>query len=100
LDVGANFKGVIKMERCCVPQTDRMEDLIPIAVVIGVGCKPCTKFYINKALEKGCLKDDLKKVISIAESLEKSECLRKAVGEEQVDRMKEPLKIAKELLEG
>lgn len=87
------------MDGCCVSKTDRIEALIPIAVVIGVGCKPCTNFYINKALENGCSKDDLEKVISIAESLQKSECLRKAVGEEQADRMKEPLKIAKEILE-
>ncbi|MEW6609119.1 MAG: carboxymuconolactone decarboxylase family protein [bacterium] len=83
------------MSGCCAPD----ENLISLAVVIGVGCKPCTKFYIDKALKEGCSKEDLKRVISIAESLQWSECLRKAVSDEQADRMKEPLKIAKELLE-
>lgn len=89
----------MKMDRCCVPEADRIGDFIPIAVVIGLGCKPCAKFYIDKALEKGYSKDDLKKVISIVESLAASECLRKAVGEEKVDGMKEPLAIAKEMIE-
>lgn len=87
------------MNKCCVSETDKMGYLIPIGIVIGVGCKPCTSFWTNKALENGCSKDDLKKVLSIAESLEKSECLRKAVGEGPVDRMKEPIEIAKKLLE-
>ncbi len=79
--------------------TDKMEYLISVGVVIGVGCKPCTTLWVNKALENGCSKDDLEKVISIAESLQKAEGLRKAVGDEQADRMKEPIVIAREILE-
>jgi alkylhydroperoxidase/carboxymuconolactone decarboxylase family protein YurZ len=87
------------MDRCCIPETNRIEDLIPIGVVIGLGCKPCTKFYVDKALEKGCAKEDLRKIVSIVESLTGSECLRKAVGDERVDRMKESLIAVKEILE-
>ena len=83
-----------------LPEGDKMEYLISVGVVIGVGCKPCTTLWVNKALENGCSKEDLKKVLSIAESLRKAEGLRNAVGEEQADRMNEPLKIAKEILEG
>jgi methylaspartate ammonia-lyase len=67
--------------------------------VIGLGCKPCTKFYVDKALEKGCSKDDLRKIASLVESLTSSGCLRKAVGDERVDRMKESLIAVKEILE-
>jgi alkylhydroperoxidase/carboxymuconolactone decarboxylase family protein YurZ len=87
------------MDRCCIPETDRIESLIPIGVVIGLGCKPCTKFYIDKALEKGCSKDDLKKIASIVESLTSSECLRKAVGEQRVESAGEALSAVKEVLE-
>ncbi len=85
------------MSGCCV-ETDRIENLISLGVVIGAGCKPCTNFWVNKTRENGCSEEDITKVISIVESLEKAETLRKSVGEEQVDKMKAACEIARETL--
>jgi alkylhydroperoxidase/carboxymuconolactone decarboxylase family protein YurZ len=73
-----------------------LKHLIQIGIVIGAGCIPCTKLLVEKAIESGCSKEDINEVISIASSILNSECFRKGVGQEVIDRMKKSLGVSKQ----
>ncbi len=69
----------------------RMEDLVPIAVVIAAGCEPCAERMVRRALDNGTSPRDVRKVLGIVSALGRQDCFAKAVGQEAVARMVRPL---------
>lgn len=79
-------------------ETTRLEDLVPIAVVIAAGCEPCAERMVARALAAGASRGDVRKIIGIAWHMAGEACLADAVGPDVLERMKKPVKRAREAL--
>jgi hypothetical protein len=76
----------------------KLEDLIPIAVVIAAGCEPCSQRMVERALAQGSSRKHIQKVVGIVASMQKLECLADAVGPDVLARMEKPLAMARRTL--
>jgi AhpD family alkylhydroperoxidase len=72
----------------------KLQDLIPIAVVIAAGCQSCAEKMVNRALEMGSSREHIQKTIQIVAHLQKLDCLVEAIGPEGIARMEKPLAAA------
>ena len=77
----------------------RLEDLIPIAVVIAAGCESCAVKMVTQALAQGSSWRHIQKTLGIVDHMQKLDCLAEAVGEEVVARMEKPLAAGKKTLQ-
>ena len=69
----------------------RLQDLIPIAMVIAGGCETCAENMVARALNEGASWQDIDKTLRIVAGMQKLDCFVKAVGPEIVARMDKPL---------
>jgi len=69
----------------------RLQDLIPIAMVIVGGCEPCAESMVNRALRQGSSWQDVDKTLRIVAGTQALDCFAKAVGPEVIARMEKPL---------
>jgi AhpD family alkylhydroperoxidase len=69
----------------------RLEDLIPIAVVIAAGCESCTDSMVKRALRNGAARSEIERTLKIVTHLRRADCFKRAVGEELTARMDVPL---------
>jgi hypothetical protein len=69
----------------------RLQDLIPIAMVIVGGCEPCAEKMVTRALAEGSSWQDVDKTLRIVANMQRLDCFAKAVGAEVVARMDKPL---------
>ena len=69
----------------------RLQDLIPIAIVIVGGCEPCAEKVVRRALEQGSSWQDIDKTLRIIADMQRRDCFAKAVGSDVVARMEKPL---------
>lgn len=69
----------------------RLQDLIPIVMVIVGGCEPCAEKMVARALEQGSSWQDIDKTLRITADMQKRDCFAKAVGTEVIARMEKPL---------
>ena len=76
----------------------RLQDLIPIAVVIAGGCESCAERMVERALHEGCSREDIDKTLRILSGMQKLDCLIKAIGPEFVARMDKPIAAAQRTL--
>jgi hypothetical protein len=84
------------------PQADRgakLEDLIPVAVVIAAGCEPCAERMVGRALEQGSSARQVRKTLALIEGMCRLACLAEAVGAEGVERMEGPLEAGRRALQ-
>lgn len=79
-------------------QKPKLEDLIPIAVVIAAGCESCAEKMVAKAVQQGSSWRNIQKTLGVVAHLQKLDCLAQAVGEEVVARMEKPLAAGRETL--
>jgi alkylhydroperoxidase/carboxymuconolactone decarboxylase family protein YurZ len=77
----------------------RLQDLIPIAMVIVGGCEPCAESMVNRALRQGSSWQDIDKTLRIVASTQALDCFAKAVGPEVIARMEKPLVAGRRALE-
>lgn len=77
----------------------RLEDLIPIAVVITAGCESCAERMVWRALEQGSSPSHIQKALGVVAHLQKLDCLAQAVGTEVVARMERPLAAGRKTLQ-
>ncbi len=77
----------------------RLQDLIPIVMVIVGGCEPCAEKTITRALHEGSSWEDIDKTLRIVANLQKADCFAKAVGPEVVARMEKPLAAGRRTLQ-
>jgi hypothetical protein len=78
--------------------TLRLEDLIPIAVVIAAGCERCAERMVSAALEHGTARLQIERTLRIVEHVRTRECFAQVVGPEVVARMAKPLAAGKKYL--
>jgi len=69
----------------------RLQDLIPIAMVIVGGCEPCAEKMVTRAVEQGSSWKDIDKTLRIIADMQRRDCFARAVGTEVVARMEKPL---------
>ena len=77
----------------------RLQDLIPIAMVIVGGCEPCAESMVNRALKQGSSWQDIDKTLRIVAGTQALECFAKAVGPGVIARMEKPLAAGRRTLE-
>lgn len=77
----------------------RLQNLIPIAMVIVGGCEPCAESMVNRALQQGCSWQDIDKTLRIVASMQRLDCFAKAVGTDVVARMDKPLAAGRRTLQ-
>jgi hypothetical protein len=77
----------------------KLQDLIPIAMVIVGGCEPCAENMVKRALQQGSSWHDIDKTLQIIASLQKLDCFAKAVGPEVIARMEKPLAVGRGTLQ-
>jgi hypothetical protein len=77
------------------PGRVRLEDLIPIAVVIAAGCEPCAQRMVERALLRGTPAHLISRALGIVTALRAAECFGEAVGPAVIARMKKPLEVAR-----
>jgi hypothetical protein len=79
--------------------TPRLEDLIPIAVVIAAGCEGCAERMVQRALRRGSAWP-IQQTLGIVAHLRSRDCFVQAVGAEVIARMEKPLEAGMKALRG
>ena len=78
----------------------RLQDLIPIAMVIVGGCESCAEKMVSRALADGNSWQDIDRTLRIVAGIQKMDCFAKAVGPEVLARMEKPLAAGRRALDG
>ena len=81
------------------PSNPKLQDLIPIAMVIVGGCEPCAENMVKRALQQGSSWHDIDKTLQIIAGMQKFDCFAKAVGPEVIARMEKPLAAGRRTLQ-
>lgn len=77
----------------------RLQQLIPIVMVIVGGCETCAEKMVVRALNEGCDWSDIDRTLRITAGMQKLDCFAKAVGPEVTSRMDRPLAAGRKTLE-
>ncbi|MBZ5679757.1 MAG: hypothetical protein LAO24_06605 [Acidobacteriia bacterium] len=77
----------------------RLQDLIPIAMVIVGGCETCAEKMVTRALGEGSAWQDVDKTLRIIANMQRLDCFARAVGADVVDRMDKPLAAGRRTLQ-
>jgi hypothetical protein len=77
----------------------RLQDLLPIAMVIVGGCEICAEKMVERALHEGSSFQDIDKTLRIIAGMQKLGCFANAVGPEVVSHMDKPLVAGRRTLE-
>ena len=77
----------------------KLQDLIPIVMVIVGGCEPCAESTIKRALQQGSSWEDIDKTLQIVANMQRLDCFAKAVGPDVVARMEKPLAAGRRTLQ-
>ena len=87
-------------EQCCGSETAgaALEDLVPIAAVVGAGCERCAARMVERALRRGISEPLIERTLGIVAQVSTAECFATAVGVEVVDRMRRSLLAGREAL--
>jgi len=86
--------------RSSEPETPRLEDLVPIAVVIAAGCEPCAEKMVQRALRRGSAVPLIERTLGIVAHIRSRDCFAQAVGPVVIARMERPLEAGKKALRG
>lgn len=82
----------------CRSSEPRLEDLIPIAVVIAAGCESCAERMVQRALDRGSARAPIERTLGIVAHLRSLDCLAHKVGPEVIARMEKPLQAGRKAL--
>ena len=77
----------------------KIENLIPIAVVMSLGCESCAEKTVAWALEQGSTKQDVERVLATVEAMQKLDCFKGQFGPDTVSRLEKPLAAARRALQ-
>ncbi len=80
------------------PAASGLEDLIPIAVVIGAGCEACAASLVQRARGRGTPDALIARALGVVARVCAAECLVRALGPEAVGRMRRSLRAGEEAL--
>ncbi len=76
-----------------------LEDLVPLAAVIGAGCEPCAASLVERALQREGERPALERTLRILAGVARAECLADNVGPEVIERMKRSLRAGRQALD-
>jgi hypothetical protein len=76
-----------------------LEDLIPLAAVIGAGCGPCAERMVARALQHEDARPLVERTLAILTGVSGAKCFEASVGPEVVDRMKRSLRAGRMALD-
>jgi hypothetical protein len=102
MDAVQILEGSAKLEEKQAPEemtAIRLQDLLPIAMVIAGGCESCAEKMVERALHEGSSFQDVDKTLRIIAGMQKLGCFANAVGPEVVSRMDKPLEAGRRTLE-
>ncbi len=71
-----------------------LQDLVPIAVVIGCGCEPCAEAAVMRALKQGSSPRHVQELLRIVSCMCTLDCLIRSVGSDRMVRMEKALSAA------
>ena len=92
--------GKLEQKRSLEERTEvRLQDLLPIAMVIVGGCESCAEKMVERAIYEGSSFQDIDKTLRIIAGMQKLGCFANAVGPEVVCRMDKPLEAGRRTLE-
>jgi hypothetical protein len=77
----------------------RLQDLIPIVMVVVGGCENCAEKMVMRALAEGSSWQDIDRTLRIVSGMQKLDCFAKAVGPEVLARMEKPLTAGRRTLD-
>jgi alkylhydroperoxidase/carboxymuconolactone decarboxylase family protein YurZ len=78
--------------------TVRLEEVIPIAVVIAAGCERCAERMVERALSQGTPGYLVGRTLGIVARVRSTECIVQAVGPEVIARIEKALRAARRAL--
>jgi len=81
------------------PAPPSLDDLVPLAAVIGAGCAPCAERMVARALEREDARPSIERTLAILARVAGATCLAEAVGPESVERMKRSLRAGQKALD-
>jgi hypothetical protein len=87
-------------KQCCGSDPGRpvLEDLVPIAAVIGAGCEPCAARMVERALRHGSPGPLIERTLGVIAHVSAADCFTRAVGAEVVGRMERSLRAGRKAL--
>ncbi len=77
----------------------RIESLLPIAMVIVLGCESCAAEAVQWALAQGASRQDIDQELNTIAAVQKIGCFREKFGPDAASRMERPLAAARRALE-
>ncbi len=77
----------------------RLQDLLPIAMVIVGGCESCAERMVERALAQGSSLQDVDKTLRIVAGMQKLDCFANSVGPDVISHMEKPLQAGRRTLE-
>jgi hypothetical protein len=95
-------QGLAILEATHAPKEEteiRLQNLIPIAMVIVGGCESCAEKMVERALREGSTFQEIDKTLRVVAVTQKLGCFAGAVGPEVVARMEKPLNAGRRALE-
>ena len=94
------LQGLAILEDRQAPESEiRLQNLIPIAMVIVGGCESCAEKMVERALREGSTFQEIDKTLRIVSGTQGLGCFAGAVGPEVVGRMVKPLEAGRKTLE-
>ncbi len=91
---------VLPGERTAVARVEpKLQDLIPIVMVIVGGCETCAERLVTRALQEGSSWQDIDKTLRIVADMQRRDCFANAVGLDVVTRMEKPLAAGQRTLQ-
>lgn len=77
----------------------KLQDLIPIVMVIVGGCETCAERLVTRALQEGSSWQDIDKTLRIVADMQGRDCFARAVGADVVTRIEKPLAAGQRTLQ-
>jgi alkylhydroperoxidase/carboxymuconolactone decarboxylase family protein YurZ len=77
----------------------RIENLIPIGVLVALGCEKCAGEAVTWALQQGSSTEDIDRALRTLASMQTLDCFKLQFGADAAARLEKPLVAARHVLE-
>ena len=90
----------IQVEETRESETEiKLQNLVPIVMVIVGGCDSCADKMVGRALEEGSSWQDIDRTLRIMAGMQKMDCFARAVGPEVLARIEKSLAAGRRTLD-